>query len=368
MSRPRAWRIGVEINPHIIGGTERFLRALFTYLDRARFAPVAIASAAGRWQSFLAGVAETHIVPYVATSGEPADVAAALRRCELDLVQSSYFSPVLALAAAQAGIPHVWRMGGHVDAIERDWSAREKKHLLTIVCFTACRVICGSRFLRSQFDDVGTDSVEVIPNGIDLKEIPIPAEAQDRSDLRVAMVAHLVPQKRHETFLRALPLVAAHVPRARFVIFGGSSGTPELRVYEQSLQGLARGLGIDQLLEFRELRSDRFDTLRHVDLFAFPGVNEGASNAILEAMALGAPVVAARSGGNPELIEDGVSGILVPAEDPAALAAALLGLLQDPARLRTLGRAGRARVEGAFDMATCARRYEDLYARVLEPS
>jgi glycosyltransferase involved in cell wall biosynthesis len=361
-------RIGFELNPHIIGGTENFLRRLFAHLDPRRFVPVALGSAPGRWQDFLDGVAEMHVVPYRTAASLPADVAGALRRMRLDLVQSSHFSPVVACAAAQAQIPHVWRFGGHVDAIERHWSEREKAHLLTIAQLTSRRVICGSRYLRTQFDRVGGGDIDVIYNGIDLVEVPLSDPGAAQSDLSVAMVAHFVPQKRHAVFVRAMAIVAAQVPGARFFIFGGSYGTPELLAYEQSLRALARELHLDGRLEFRELRADRFATLRNATIVALPGVHEGASNAILESMALGKPVVAARSGSNPELIADGITGMLVPAENPEVLATAIIELLRDPARRAAMGTAARARVERDFDIRMCARRYEDLYAGILGAS
>lgn len=360
----RVRRIGVEFNPHIIGGTEYFLRALFSHFDRSRFVPVAIASSEGTWQSFLEGVAETRVVPYLDAAGSPADVAGGLRGISLDVMQSSYFSPVIALAAAQAGIPHVWRMGGHVDALEREWTEHDKARLLAMVQFTSKRVICGSRFLRSQFDRVGGERVEVIYNGIDLTALPAPVSRKRADGLSVAMVAHLVPQKRHAVFLRAAARVAAEVAGVRFFIFGGSYRTPERYEYEESIRALAAELGLEPLLEIRELRGDRFDTLKHIDIVTLPGVHEGASNAIVEAMALRVPVVAASSGGNAELVDDGVTGILVPANDPEALARALVELLRDRARREAMGDAGRERVEREFDIVECARRYGMLYEEV----
>lgn len=358
-------RVGVEINPHIIGGAEHFLRALFAHLDRSRFVPVALAAAPGRWQPFLGGVVETHVVPHLTPRGEPADTAGALRRLDLDLMQSSYFSPATAFAATQAGIPHVWRMGGHVDALERQWTQADKDRLLTIVKLVSRRVVCGSRYLRSQFGKVGADEIDVIYNGLDLATMPKSAAHGDGSQPSVAMVAHLVPQKRHEVFLRAAAAVATQLPHTRFSIFGGGYGTPESRAYEESLRSLTRDLDLAGAVELRELSGQRFEVIGRADIIVFPGVNEGASNAVIEAMALSKPVIAARSGGNAELVDDGITGVLVPPDNPQALAVALLDLLRNPERRAVMGQAGRARVEREFDIRGCARSYEDFYARAL---
>lgn len=354
-------RIGFEFHPHIMGGTENFLRRLFRHLDPT-FIPVAIGSAPGVWQTFLDGV-ETHVVPYLVDADTPSDVAGALRELRLDLVQSSTFSPVLALAAAHNALPHIWRLGGHVDLIHR--SERERLHFLAIVEMTSCRVICPSRFLRTQLPSMDSSVCSVIYNGIDLAEIPRGTAAPVQAPPHIAVLAHLVPSKRHEVFLQAARRVAHRVPEARFCIFGGVYRTPDMQAYADSLHALVHTLGLDDVVRIEELGSQRFERLSTIDVVAFPGVQEGASNAILEAMALRHAIVASRSGGNEELIEDGVSGVLVPPDQPGVLAEVLLRLLDDPARRRALGAAARARVESEFDIRRCARRYGDLYRDVL---
>jgi glycosyltransferase involved in cell wall biosynthesis len=362
-----AWRIGVEFNPLLIGGTENFLRRLFRHLDSTRFAPVALASAPGRWQKFLAGVAETHVVPYLHGADAPAEVTGALHELRLDLVQSSYFAPVIAFAAAQLRLPHVWRLGGHVRVLERSESERRK--LLSIVQLTSQRVICPSQFLADQFATTGAPAIDVINNGLSLDEIGPPESGRDTASPGcVAMLAHLVHTKRPDVFLHAAAIVAARRPATRFFLFGGSFPTAEMRAYAQSVRDLARNLGLDGVLTVRELERDRFATLREIDVFAMPVENEGCSNAVLEAMALGKPVVAVRSGSNAELIDDRVTGVLVAPGDANALAESVLALLDDPRSRAALGAAARKTVERRFDIRVCAQRYEALYTNVLGAS
>lgn len=361
MTRGNRMRIGVEFHPQILGGTENFLRRLFRHLD-PMFTPVAIGFAPGAWQAFLDDT-ETHVVPYLLDDETPADVAGALRALRLDLVQSSCFSPVMALAAAQISLPHIWRLGGHVSLIDR--TERERSHFLAIVQMTSRRVICPSRFLLSQLPPMDRGTCSVIYNGIDLDELAPRAGAAADAPPRVAMLAHLVPSKRHEVFLRAVRRVANQLPEVRFSIFGAAFHTPDLEAYAASVHTLVHQLDLDDVVRIEALGSDRFDRLSAIDVVAFPGVQEGASNAILEAMALGRAVVASDSGGNAELIADGVSGVIVPPDDADALADVLIGLLRDPARRKALGAAARLRIEGAFDIQQCARRYEYLYRDVL---
>jgi glycosyltransferase involved in cell wall biosynthesis len=112
-------------------------------------------------------------------------------------------------------------------------------------------------------------------------------------------------------------------------------------------------------------RDDIPDILRGLDCFVLPSLAEGISNTILEAMACGLPVVATDVGGNRELLEPGVTGELVPAADPAALAEAILGYAADPLRARQAGRAGRELVERCFSMDSMTRAYRNLYDRLL---
>ncbi len=112
-------------------------------------------------------------------------------------------------------------------------------------------------------------------------------------------------------------------------------------------------------------RDDVPRLLRGLDVFVLPSLAEGISNTILEAMACGLPVVATRVGGNPELVIEGETGMLVPAADPAALAGALGNYLRDPSLARRHGRAGRERVEREFSLHAMVQRYLAVYDDVL---
>jgi glycosyltransferase involved in cell wall biosynthesis len=113
-------------------------------------------------------------------------------------------------------------------------------------------------------------------------------------------------------------------------------------------------------------RADIPDVLRGLDLFILPSLAEGISNTILEAMATALPVVATRVGGNGELIEEGLTGELVPSADPDAMAGAILGYFRDPRLARRHGKAGRNRVERQFSLVRMVAEYDRLYRRLLE--
>jgi glycosyltransferase involved in cell wall biosynthesis len=115
-------------------------------------------------------------------------------------------------------------------------------------------------------------------------------------------------------------------------------------------------------------RADVAGVLRGLDLFVLPSLAEGISNTILEAMATGLPVVATRVGGNDELVEQGLTGELVPAAHPDALADAILRYFRDPGVARRHGKAGRNRVERQFSLDRMIAGYDRLYCRLLERS
>ncbi|MGE0449288.1 MAG: glycosyltransferase family 4 protein [Vicinamibacterales bacterium] len=371
MSRDGRARIAIEINPRIVGGTERFLASLLPVLDPARFEPIVVSAEEGPTHAlFRARGVQAAVVPYAADDAR--GLAAALESLQVDLVQSSYFAPVLGLAAGQAGLPHIWRFGGHVAVVHERQTRREQQTFLSLATMLSRKIVCGSRFLARQFDLVG-HGVDVIHNGLDLDEFSrasgLAADAETSrapEPPRVAMVAHLVPQKRHEDFIRAAQIVRRRVPGVRFDVFGGCYPSDESREYARSLRTLVGALQLSDIVRFTHLDHGRLETLRGVDVFVLPSVNEGASNAILEAMALGKPVVASDSGGNPELVIDGETGFLVPPLSPSDLANRIARLLESPAVAAALGAAARRRVEDAFTIQMCAARYERLYQAVID--
>jgi glycosyltransferase involved in cell wall biosynthesis len=101
--------------------------------------------------------------------------------------------------------------------------------------------------------------------------------------------------------------------------------------------------------------------LAQAQAFVLPSQTEGISLTLLESMARGLPVVATRVGGNPEVVADGVTGLLVPAREPEPLAQAILHVLENPRQAQAMGRAGRQRVEENFDLSHMIARYEAMY-------
>jgi glycosyltransferase involved in cell wall biosynthesis len=171
---------------------------------------------------------------------------------------------------------------------------------------------------------------------------------------RVGVTANLRPVKGLDVFARAAAEVAARHPDVSFHV----AGEGPLRGV---LGGLARDLGLADRFVLRGSVADVPGFLRGLEVAVLPSLSEGMSNALLEYMAAGRPVVATAVGGNVRLIEDGVTGLLVPPNDAPRLAAAVGRLLDDPAPARRLGAAARRRVEESYGRTTMVRRFEEFY-------
>lgn len=212
----------------------------------------------------------------------------------------------------------------------------------------------------------GVDKFVTIPSGIMLsvfrsvrvdpaakrKELGLPPEGPV-----VGTVGRLVPIKGHVWLIRAVPQVVAEFPSACFVFVGDGPLRDELRQ-------LGDTLGITSHLMFLGTRQDVPDCLAAFNLFAFPSLNEGMGRALIEAMAVGLPVVATCVGGIPDVVADSTNGLLVPPRDEKALAAAILKLLRDRRRMAAFGEAAKKSVGERFDAESMVREIERLYDAV----
>ncbi len=207
------------------------------------------------------------------------------------------------------------------------------------------------------------DRIARIPNGVDLIRFtpaPDPAAAREQAGLgpeTVLFLGRLDAQKGLDTALAAWALIAARCPAARFVLAGDGPA-------RSALEAQARDLGLAETVRFLGTRPDPEILLRASQIFLLPSRSEGMSNALLEAMATGLPCVASRIGGNSDIVEHGVTGLLTPPGDAAALADALSALLEDVSLRGQLGAAARAAIIERYGMDRVVREYADLYAKL----
>jgi len=250
---------------------------------------------------------------------------------------------------------HTIPQGYENAAFHRRWPIRFTTRNL------ATHLIAVSEEIRRQFIArwrIPSRRISTIYNGVDMETfLSITEGTKKNSPFVITNIGSLTPQKAQHVLLDAAKLVLARQPQTQFLIVGRGA-------LAQDLAARARGLGIADRVEFTGLRQDVPQILADSDIFVLSSLREGMSLAAIEAMAAARPVVLTDVGGNPELVEAGVQGLIVPSGDAAALAEALLTLREDPSRRTGIGRAARARVRDVFSLETMTRQYEELYRQI----
>jgi glycosyltransferase involved in cell wall biosynthesis len=166
-------------------------------------------------------------------------------------------------------------------------------------------------------------------------------------------VARLAPEKDIGTLIRAFQILVPKFSDVELVVVGDG-------VERKKLEALALGANV----RFLGSRDDIPELMRSFDVFVLASLTEGISLTLLEAMAASKPIVATNVGGNPEVVVDGVTGFLVPSQDPQAMADKILLLLNDPQLAQRMGIAGRRRVEQNFSLERMTDEYEKVYRAV----
>ena len=228
------------------------------------------------------------------------------------------------------------------------------------------RVIAVSRAVAESLRGNGvidSSKITVVHNGIDVDRFEHSSSRSGELPILVGTVGHLAPIKGHDVFVRAAALIAARREDVRFVVIGEDK-SPEMD-YRKSLESLVTELGLNGIVTMPGWRDDIPALLSSLTLFVSAARSEPFGLAIVEAMAAGLPIVAAASEGAMEIIEDGVSGKLVPAGDHEALAQAVNDLLDDPLERSRLGRNALLAARQRFSLQRMASDTERVYREVL---
>ena len=173
-------------------------------------------------------------------------------------------------------------------------------------------------------------------------------------------VANLFPRKGYEVMLRALPAIICAVPTAHYMIVGSDENH-----YADRLKRLAQELQIADRVHIVGFQDPVHPFLAALDLYVHPALMEGFGIAVVEAMAMGRAVVATTTGGLPEVVAEGETGLLVPPGDVESLAVTVIALLEDKVRREQMGRKGMARVQERFSLVVSVMQMEQLYGDVL---
>jgi len=368
----------------VISGAEESLLALLSRLDRSLFTPFLACppgELAVRAKEMGVEVASLPMTRFRRTRN-PLTVSAYalswvaganhLRRIAQDIgprlihANSATAQLYVGSVAEKAHIPCVWH--------SRD--LRPLPFPATSICRSADRIIAVSEAVAEFLAACGLTRLKVtrIYNGLDPEAWRARVAGKDvRSELGLSkgdrillMAAQFVPWKRHEDAIRALSLILKKEPAARLVLAGADrfGEQPELAA---SLEALVGELSLRDKVIFAGQRNDIPDLIAASELVLIPSDAEPFGRVAIEAMALGKPVVGTRAGGLPEVVRDGETGLLVVPRFPESLAAACLRILENEHLSRSLGEAGRARVEASFHINNTARETHALYESMLHP-
>jgi glycosyltransferase involved in cell wall biosynthesis len=227
-------------------------------------------------------------------------------------------------------------------------------------------IIAISRAVKISLMETGipADMIKIIYNGIDLSgfnsiEPRLKREFGLTGSPVIGIVSRLVPEKGYEYALKAMPIVLKKFPGALMVIVGDGP-------LRKALEDLCRSLEISGHVDFLGYQ-DRVEGLTaDFDVFLLPSISEGLGLSLLEAMALGKPVVATEVGGIPEVVKSGVNGLLVPPGDDRALAEATIKILSSRQMAFSLGQAAKNTVFDKFSAQYMAEKTMEIYDKILQ--
>ena len=271
-------------------------------------------------------------------------------------------------AARLAGAKALWHVRNPVRRFGRlgAWLVR-RCHAIALV----------SEWVAAPFREAFPDAsatMHIVPEGIDparFDERPAGRALREalglgEDQLLIGTVGRITRWKGQDVFLRAAARLAASFPQARFAIVGDCVSSPAERqadeAFKAELLSLAKELGLDQKVFFLGHREDIPAVMNALDVFVLPSRQEPFGLVVLEAMAAGCPIVATNAGGVPEIVRHEGEALLVPADDPDAMAAAIERLLADKALGERLGRAAAERARTEFPLWRFGARFREIYA------
>jgi glycosyltransferase involved in cell wall biosynthesis len=353
-----------------VGGAEKYLALLASHLDRGQYEPVLIVNRTGGLGPLVSSAREAGIPVYEVSLRMPSSLRGVrhcfslLRRlaptvlhCNLPAPLGAQFSLIAPLARL-AGVRHVVTTE-HLPMMPSFPRGRLMKRLGTLCVARVITVSADNVRYLTTLNAIPRRKIRVVHIGIPdstvgavdfRKELGVPPEV-----FVVAIVGSLEERKGHRTAFQAL----ARLPQQTHLVVMGS-GEME-GAYRRDVAELA----LEARVHFVGYRSDVEAILRGVDALVLPSEIDATPYAIVEAMAAGLPIVASRIYGIPELVEDGVTGILVPPSDIGAIVLALQALIDDPARAARMGAAGRKRFLERFTIERSVSETTAVYREIL---
>jgi glycosyltransferase involved in cell wall biosynthesis len=346
-----------------IGGAQESYTGLLLRLDRSAYEVRALSLSSGSAVQRLRRLGlEVEVIDEADDGAAARELTAYLVRNEIDLLHAHmYRAEVVGARAAVAAGTAVVMATVHSSRV------RSAEDIATLAALTPVmdRLIVPSASIvaKVRAEGRGGASFSVIPNGVDLARFDLPVACALRREFGIpggapllGVVARLEPEKGHRYLVEAMPAILRGAPETWLVIVGEGSLDGELRSLASALPAPAR----DRVI-FTGRREDVAAITAEIDVAVLPSLREAQGISILEAMARRKPVVASAVGGIPEVLTNGLDGLLVQAADPAALAEACICLACSPQLRARMGEAGRATVEARFSLDAMVRQIEEVY-------
>jgi glycosyltransferase involved in cell wall biosynthesis len=297
------------------------------------------------------------------------------KKANIDIIHSHMFS--MGFYAALAGfllkIPVVVTLHGIVD-ITKDLKTLNRKTRLKIKFLNklAKRIVVVSMFMKSYCESIGFSQhrLKVIYNGVDVNKFSFKSPTNFKSELGfskngilIGSIGNIRKTKGYHHYIHAAKLTVKHIPQVKFILVGQGDD-----VIEKELYKLVNKLNLESHFFFLGYREDIPQILSALDVFVIPSTSEGFSIATIEAMAMKVPVVATRSGGPSEIIEDRKSGLLVPPGNPHELSEAIIKMLNCQSAVEKYIDRAYSTVITKFPLHSMIGTYERLYWEVLTNS
>ncbi|WP_129127973.1 glycosyltransferase family 4 protein [Geomonas oryzae] len=272
---------------------------------------------------------------------------------QIDVVYTNTITKIAgAIAAEVAGVPHVY----HVREVLKDHPLKSPfsdRTTFTLIAALSDHIITNSRYVARQFQGIcSPDKITTVYNAVDTscfetvppeenrlkRELSLPAEMP-----LIGIIGTVHRHKNHEELIRALGIMQEHNVPGHLLVIGIKD-----KEYSDYLETIIDSLNISQRVHFLDFRDDMPQVHHALDLLVVASLGEPFGRTTIEAMAAGKPVIATNAGASPEIIEDMVTGILVPLGAPERMADAIAKLIQDPQLARDMGMRGRERGKQFF--------------------
>lgn len=363
------------------GGSERFLRNLVKRLPASRYRITIVqlsdVGTRGTGEYSLDSLEHVDLLPLHVDAVYGRRGWGAYRRLRR-MVQGEHFDVIQSQHAKSDLINALLPLGGRSVRISsrRDMGFNKSPRMRLVSRLLnhryACVVAPAHPILDrlEESEGLARERMLCIPNGVDAHAFA-PASAEERAQARqrfglddgtvaIGCLASLTPVKRHADLIEAFASVHARSPATHLFLIGEGP-------LRDAIAGQVDALGLQGAVTLLGSLTDVRGILSALDISVLASATEGMSNAILEAMSCGLPIVATAVGGNPDLVEQDVNGLLVPAQAPGALAEALATLVGSSELRRRFGESGRGKIERDYSLDSMANSFDTLYQRLLAP-